>query len=347
MPVLRVKKERNYTCVSNVYLRDPSLSLKAKGLLTLMLSIRDAEWEWSVAGLAALCRDGKDSVRKGLEELRERGHFFRCRRRLPDGTLGETEYWVFEEAQAVSPFDRPETREREERNPEVQAAEDPAEEPETDGPAEKPETGEPEPDSPVAGFPILDYPTLEKPTPEKPTQRNTESKKYQNKEIKTERKPLSVRVRDPSHLIFLPGAAEERDETEKHPPSDPPEEKESAKRKRTRSEILNELRGKTAYPGLLMNYDRELVDSVLDLMTEILTSDCEYFSVSGNRVDRDYFAERVGAFTDTTMEYLLDSLRNRSGPVRNAKKYLMACILNAPVTCRFDMDAKAAHCLYS
>ena len=76
MPVLHVEKKGNFTQVTIAILRDPKMSLKAKGLLTLMLSMDGDRWTWSVAGLASLSRDGVDSVREGLKELHRLGYFF-------------------------------------------------------------------------------------------------------------------------------------------------------------------------------------------------------------------------------------------------------------------------------
>ena len=61
MAVFRVEKTRNYTVMSNHHLRDKSLSLKAKGLLSLMLSLPE-DWDYTTRGLAYICKDGVDSI---------------------------------------------------------------------------------------------------------------------------------------------------------------------------------------------------------------------------------------------------------------------------------------------
>ena len=66
MPVIRVKKDRDFTVMANFHLRDPALSLKAKGLLSLMLSLPES-WEYSLGGLAAIVgfsADGKSHGNK-------------------------------------------------------------------------------------------------------------------------------------------------------------------------------------------------------------------------------------------------------------------------------------------
>ena len=72
MAVFRVEKTRNYTVMSNYHLRDKSLSLKAKGLLSLMLSLPE-DWDYTTKGLARICKDGVDSICATVRELEGRG----------------------------------------------------------------------------------------------------------------------------------------------------------------------------------------------------------------------------------------------------------------------------------
>lgn len=68
MAVFRVKKNENFTTMCNIHLRDKSLSLKAKGMLSIFLSLPD-EWHYSVKGLAGICQEGPDCIRSVLKEL--------------------------------------------------------------------------------------------------------------------------------------------------------------------------------------------------------------------------------------------------------------------------------------
>ena len=65
MAVFRIEKTRDYTVMSNYHLRDMSLSLKAKGLLSLMLSLPE-NWDYTMKGLARICKDGIDSISGGI-----------------------------------------------------------------------------------------------------------------------------------------------------------------------------------------------------------------------------------------------------------------------------------------
>ena len=73
MTVFRVHKTANYTVMSNHHLRDKSLSLKAKGMLSVILSLPD-DWSYSIAGLAAICKEGTTAVKSALGELSDAGY---------------------------------------------------------------------------------------------------------------------------------------------------------------------------------------------------------------------------------------------------------------------------------
>lgn len=95
MAVFRVPKHENFTVVSNHHLKDKTLSLKAKGLLTVMLSLPN-EWDYSMRGLARICKEGVDSIGSTLRELEQHGYIERKRVRKSNGQLGDIEYFVYE-----------------------------------------------------------------------------------------------------------------------------------------------------------------------------------------------------------------------------------------------------------
>ncbi len=135
MAVFRIEKTRDYTVMSNHHLRDKSLSLKAKGLLSLMLSLPE-EWDYTTKGLARICKDGVDSICAGVRELEEHGYVIRQRVRNPNGQLGAIEYTILEQPR-------------------------------------QPEQGNPERENPVLDNPEQAYPVLEEPEQGNPAQLNT------------------------------------------------------------------------------------------------------------------------------------------------------------------------------
>ena len=102
MAVFRIEKTRDYTVMSNHHLRDMSLSLKAKGLLSLMLSLPE-NWDYTMKGLARICKDGIDSISGGIRELEEHGYLIRERVRGANGQLGSIEYTILEQPKELTP----------------------------------------------------------------------------------------------------------------------------------------------------------------------------------------------------------------------------------------------------
>ena len=95
MAVFRVEKTKDFTVMSNHHLRNTELSLKAKGLLSLMLSLPE-DWDYTTKGLAHICRDGVDSITTALKELERHGYLTRQRLRYENGQLGDIEYTIHE-----------------------------------------------------------------------------------------------------------------------------------------------------------------------------------------------------------------------------------------------------------
>ena len=102
MAVFRIEKTRDYTVMSNYHLRDTSLSLKAKGLLSLMLSLPE-NWDYTMKGLARICKDGIDSISGGIRELEAHGYLVRAPIRGANGQLGSIEYTILEQPKTPSP----------------------------------------------------------------------------------------------------------------------------------------------------------------------------------------------------------------------------------------------------
>ncbi|MDE7446637.1 MAG: helix-turn-helix domain-containing protein [Lachnospiraceae bacterium] len=95
MAVFRVEKTKDFTVMSNFHLRDVELSLKAKGLLSLMLSLPE-DWDYTTKGLACICKDGGDSITSALKELENHGYLTRQRTRYENGRLGDITYTIHE-----------------------------------------------------------------------------------------------------------------------------------------------------------------------------------------------------------------------------------------------------------
>ena len=141
MAVFRVERNTGYTVMSNHHLRNKELSLKAKGLLSQMLSLPE-DWDYTLAGLSHINREKIDAIREAVKELEKAGYIVRSRERDEKGRLRGADYVIYEQPQP--------------REPEAATSD------------EQP----PISDLPTLENPTLDNPTLEKPTQENPTQLN-------------------------------------------------------------------------------------------------------------------------------------------------------------------------------
>ena len=133
MAVFRVERTHNYTVMSNYHLRDKSLSLKAKGLLSQMLSLPE-DWDYTLAGLARINAEGKDAIRAAVVELEKAGYVQRRQTTDKAGKFGANEYIIREYPASVQP------------------------------PLEEPSSAQPLSGNPMTVFPATDSTATENPT---------------------------------------------------------------------------------------------------------------------------------------------------------------------------------------
>ena len=148
MAVFRIEKTRDYTVMANHHLRNTKLSLKAKGLLSLMLSLPE-DWDYTTKGLAKICKDGVDSICSTVNELEEHGYVIRERTRNAKGQLTDIQYTILEQPKPSQPGQ-----------------------------------GKPKQENPVLDSPVLGTPKQEEPEQGNPAQLNT--KKSSNQGLNTD-----------------------------------------------------------------------------------------------------------------------------------------------------------------
>ena len=106
MAVFRVERNKGYTVMSNHHLRNKELSLKAKGLLSQMLSLPE-DWDYTLAGLSHINREKIDAIREAIKELERAGYIVRSRERDEKGRLRGADYVIFEQPQTEPILDLP------------------------------------------------------------------------------------------------------------------------------------------------------------------------------------------------------------------------------------------------
>ena len=331
MAVIRVSKTKGFSVMSNYHLRDKNLSLKAKGLLSMMLSLPDG-WHYTIRGLASICKEGVESISSGIRELEKCGYVHRHQPNI-DGKFQEIEYVIYEmpqnEAASIS----------ENKTPGKGSSEKGAV-PETSGP-QAPEhgtaspdisslhpdaeiafpcpadTGTAYPETPHTEIPYTGNPHTERPTPENP------NALYNTERSSTER----------SNTDFI------------NYPSINPEGME-----RTEKDLLRQLGAQKAtgeyetYCAIIkenISFDilcldhpgeREMLEGIVELLAETVCSKSAYIHIAGQELPREVVRSRFLKLDKSHIEYILTSFSKNTVKVRNMKAYLLASLYNAPVT---------------
>ena len=169
MAVFRVEKNQNYSVMSNYHLRDENLTLKAKGLLSQMLSLPDG-WDYTLTGLAKINREGKDAIRTAVQELEQAGYIIRRQTHDSAGNFAGNEYIIHEQ-----PTTLPTAQAYAEYGPEKEA---------------------PLSENPTTDAPSLENPSSEKPSTENPTQLNKDISSKDNKRKNKKKKPTYTPLTD-------------------------------------------------------------------------------------------------------------------------------------------------------
>lgn len=313
MAVYRGERTGNFTIMGNGHLRDRALSLKAKGLLSLMLSLPEG-WSYSVRGLAAICREGVEAVTSALRELEGRGYVVRRRTREASGRIGPTEYVIRE------------VPDGEQAAPEVPDREPPAAgAPEGEGPhMENPDVEEPYPGNPYTENPDAENPYTENPDTEKPYPGNTAQIKTKQTKMKEKKTEGSWIGSHPTRAA--PGGLDGME------PEEPLE---------VRRQVLENIE----YQRLCRQYParREELDGLAALIVETLCARRRVTRVAGADFPHQVVQDRFWQLDSTHVEYVLESLGRNTTRVRNVKQYLLAALFNAPATMESYYAARVNH----
>ncbi|MBS6628720.1 MAG: helix-turn-helix domain-containing protein, partial [Clostridiales bacterium] len=233
MAVFRVERNTGYTVMSNHHLRNKELTLKAKGLLSQMLSLPE-DWDYTLAGLSHINREKIDAIREAVKELEKAGYIVRSRERDEKGRLRGADYVIYEQPQPK--------------------------EPEAATSSEQPPTS----DLPTLENPTLDNPTQEKPTQEKPT---LENPTQLNKDISSKEQSITDLLN--THSIpfhSLNPLPYEQDEA-----ATPPERKRTEAKTNSAIAIYREIiKDNIDYDILIQDpkMDKDRLDEIVEIMLE-------------------------------------------------------------------------------
>lgn len=307
--VFRVEKIENYTTISNYHLQDKNLSNKAKGLLTIMLSL-PPNWDMTLKGLVSLSSDGIDAIRTTITELEKNGYLSRTRGRSELGQLQCTEYTIYEQPMRESePKPKPISEDIQPPSGQIGKS-DVAHvgKPDMDqiGKSNVVQIGKSDVDQ--IGFPYLGKPYLGK---------SNSINNLTNKD--------TYGINNyPSHQYH----------------SEPKKNKDKIDERKWAEKLLNErkdygqiIKDNISYDQLIEYYDDEdfldFINLAVDVMLDAVTTTKPTLRIKGQDYPAETVKSRLCKITDKELLYVWESLDNTDHKIGNMQSYLLTAIYNS------------------
>lgn len=323
MAVFRVEKTKDYTVMSNHHLRNTTLSLKAKGLLSLMLSLPD-NWDYTTKGLACICKDGVDSISAAIKELEVNGYLTRQRFRDRFGRLGDIEYTIHE-----SPIEQQFAE-----NSEQTASET----------VKKPKRGKPTLDAPVLGSPILEEPILENPILDMPEQ--------ENPDLATPKQEKHAQLN--TYLSSNQESITEKSNTDLSNIYQSITNQSSCTA--TRAKEIDEIDRIDSYKALIKDnieydclcerYGEERLDEVVEIMLETMCTNRKTIRVGSDDFPTEVVKIRLLKLNSCHVEYVFECIDKNTTKVYNIRNYLLTALYRSPTTMDTYYRAEVNHDFY-
>ena len=294
MAVFRVEKNKGYTVMSNHHLRNRDLTLKAKGLLSQMLSLPE-DWDYTLAGLSLINREKIDAIREAVRELERAGYIVRSRECDEKGRLRGAEYVIYELPQPPT-LDLPTLE-----NPTL--------------------------DNPTLDNPTLENPTLEKPTLENPMQLNKDIQKTDLPKKEKSNTDLSITHSIPIHSLNPLPYGEDAAEP-------PERKRKEAARQSAVEIYREIIKDNIEYDILIQSdrTDRERLDEILDIILETVCTSRKQIRIAGDDYPAELVKAKFMKLNSSHIEFVMDCMRENTTKIRNIKQYLRAVLFNAPST---------------
>ena len=335
MSVFRVEKTKNYTTMSNHHLRDKNLSLKAKGLLSQMLSLPE-DWDYTLKGLSAINKEKVDSIRSAVKELEQAGYLVRGRERDEKGQLGKTEYLIREVPLSIQQEKNSDNQQKKAMAP--AAEESPRTVPETPvedltSPSQTPDpafstqedtldksSGIPDKTIDFLNYPMLDEPMLDFPILDNPTQINTEEQitDSQNKEYYSDSIPQTSPRMDADHNPM------------------PKENRTEETEKADYYSIWQRLKEATSYEELKSDpgISTDELDQVMDVLFENICTNRKTIRVAKSDWPAGKVKERLFCLKAEHIRFTLQCLHENGTQIRNIRAYLLTSLYNSLTSIR-------------
>lgn len=305
--VFRVEKNKGYTVMSNHHLRNAELTLKAKGLLSQMLSLPE-NWDYTLKGLSHINRESIDAIRTAVWELERAGYITRKQGRDEKGKMTPIEYSIFEQPQ---------------NKPAAEQGNCPV--------LENP-TAAKKPKNPVLENPIPDNPTSDKPTTENPL---SENPTQLNKDISKKEK-INTDISN-THQSIYPAQPEDA------PPFGGIDKTDGNSAVEIYRDIIKE---NIEYDALCCQFDKERLDEIVELILETVCSTARYIKVGGEKYPAELVKSRLMKMGQFHVEYVFDRIDKNTTKIYNIRAYMLKTLFSAPSTMGHFYTAEVNHDMY-
>ena len=306
MAVFRVERNKGYTVMSNHHLRNKDLTLKAKGLLSQMLSLPE-NWDYTLVGLSRINREKIDAIREAVRELEKAGYIQRSRERDEKGCLRGADYIIYEQPPIL----------------------------------DLPTLENPTLEKPTQENPMLENPTLENPTQlNKEIQRTNLPKKEKSNTDLLNTHSIPILSPNPSPLedeaAGAGGSASAAEERKR---------KEANDAYKIYEEIIKdniEYDHLVTYDRV----DKDRLDEIVSIMLETVCTRRKTIRIAGDDYPAELVKAKFMKLNSSHIEFVFDCMKENTTKIRNIKQYLKAVLFNAPNTIDSYYTALVNHDMY-
>ena len=306
MAVFRVERNKGYTVMSNHHLRNKELTLKAKGLLSQMLSLPE-DWDYTLAGLSYINRESIDAIRTAIWELEKAGYITRWQGRDDKGKMTAIEYTIYEQPQPPPELDCPIL------------------------------------ENPTPGKPILENPIPDNPTTENPMQLNKEIQRTDLPKTDLSTTDLSSTHSIP---ILSPNPSPLGQDAARANGSASAAGERKRKERNDAYKVYEEIiKDNIEYNYLLQDsqIDRDRLNEIVDLMLETVCTARKTIRIAGDDYPAELVKAKFMKLNSSHIQFVFDCMRENTTKIRNIKQYLRAVLFNAPTTIDSYYTALVAH----
>ena len=305
MAVFRVERNKGYTVMSNHHLRNKELTLKAKGLLSQMLSLPE-DWDYTLAGLSHINRESVDAIRTAIWELEQAGYITRQQGRDDKGKMTAIEYTIFEQPQPVT--------------------------------TPPPGLSYPILENPTTAKPILENPTSDNPVSENPMQLNKEIQR-------TDLPKKDLSTTDLSSTHSIPILSPNPSPLEDVAATPPERNRKEASRESAVEIYREIIKDNIEYDFLMQDssIDRDRLDEIVEIMLETVCTARKAIRIAGDDYPAELVKAKFMKLNSSHIQFVFDCMQENTTKIRNIKQYLRAVLFNAPTTIDSYYTALVAH----